>query len=86
LLTARCGVNGAGLTRPQLRALLSEDRVAPESANTLLELLERCDVARFSSTQSSDAEMQATLLRATGLVSGLGALLPTTHKSAEARS
>ncbi len=75
-LDARLSVVAAGLTRPQLRAALDAHGVPDGAIRELLDVLERCDFARFSSAAVSAQDMQALLARGTSLVDGLARSAP----------
>jgi BatD DUF11 like domain len=72
LLQARCGQAVTGLTRPQLRALLDELGVASQPAREALDVLERCDVARFSPAAGQDDDLRSVLTRVERLLGLLG--------------
>jgi hypothetical protein len=75
-LDARLSVVAAGLTRPQLRAALDAHGVPDGATRELLDVLERCDFARFSSAAVSAQDMQALLARGSSLVDGLARSAP----------
>jgi hypothetical protein len=75
-LDARLGVTVLGLTRPQLRELLHLRGLAEAQSRELLDVLERCDFARFSSAATSETEMQQMLARANQLFEELVRFAP----------
>jgi hypothetical protein len=68
-------VAAAGLTRPQLDAVLTQRDVPPRARKALFELLDVCDQARYSPARSSDHAMQSAIQRAEQLIEFLDTAL-----------
>ena len=71
----RMDVAAAGLTRPQLDAVLTQRDVPPRARKALFELLDVCDQARYSPARSSDHAMQSAIQRAEQLIEFLDTAL-----------
>ncbi len=70
-LEARLGEAVGGLTHGQLRSAIRRHGMDEELARQVLEELESCDFARFSSAGASRDEMDACLTRTRTLLSGI---------------
>ena len=65
------GENTTGMTRPALERALNQVGVAPDTIRGVLEELEICDFARFSSAAGGEREVEASLQRVARLVEEL---------------
>ncbi len=73
LVAARLGDNIAGMTRNETRGVLLGRGVSDDKVSELLELLDRCDTARFSPTGNDPNEMKRLLARGEALFTALPA-------------
>lgn len=84
LVSAKLEDNIAGLTRSEARSVLSERGLERELVSELLDVLERCEAARFSPGGSDPSEMQRLHDRAAACFAKLSAFTPAPRAEANA--
>lgn len=77
VVEGKLGESVGSLTHPQLRQRLVERGMTPELAKSLVDELESCEYARFSTSGGAGGEMDACLGRARTLLGELERFAPT---------